>query len=110
MKKVLIVGKLLTNVPAPEEISVKNISTFGASNLGEVKKVFERTSNEMDVVIIGAGIELETRLEIVKYIFELSDTVTIHMKDKVSGPGNFLPFINTVLRGMSDYSNRETIV
>jgi hypothetical protein len=42
---------------------------------------------------------LETRLEIVREIFQLSDTTSVHMKDVASGPQGFLPFVRSILNG-----------
>ena len=49
---------------------------------------------------MGAGIELEKRLEIVSYVFTNSNTTTVHMKDPETGPEGFVPFINRVLSGL----------
>jgi len=57
---------------------------------------------DIDHVIIGAGLDLETRLEIVREIFLTSDTTTVHMKDFASGPDGFLPFVRSVLTGLAD--------
>ena len=57
---------------------------------------------DIDHVIMGAGLDLETRLEIVREIFLTSDTTTVHMKDFASGPDGFLPFVRSVLTGLAD--------
>jgi len=100
MKKVLLIGRQLTNVPPADTIAVKNIELFAASSLTEVKQVFANNKNVIDIVIMGAGIALESRLEIVRYIFNTSNTTTVHMKDWATGPEGFLPFINHVLNGL----------
>ena len=100
MKKVLLIGRSLTNVPFPDKIAVKNIELFAAPSLPVVKQVFANNKNAIDIVIMGAGIELESRLEIVQYIFNTSNTTTVHMKDWATGPEGFLPFINHVLIGL----------
>jgi hypothetical protein len=45
---------------------------------------------------------LETRLEMVREIFQSSDTTTVHMKDHASGSQGFLPFVRSVLHGLTD--------
>jgi len=100
IKNVLLVGLRLTNIPAKEEISFDNIELFVASTLQEVQSVFEKNSTQIDIVISGGGIELEKRLEIVNYIFKISDRTSVHMKDIESGPQGFIPFINKVLKGL----------
>ena len=38
------------------------------------------------MVIVGAGIDLEARLETVRHIFTVSNSTTMHMKGFDSGP------------------------
>ena len=57
---------------------------------------------DIDHVIMGAGLDLEVRLEIVREIFLASDTTTVHMKDVASGPDGLLPFARSVLTGLAD--------
>ncbi len=49
---------------------------------------------------MGAGLDLDVRCEIIKLIFSLSHTTTVHMKDYASGPEGMLPFVNSVLKGL----------
>jgi len=105
MKKVLLIGKMLTNVPSGDKIAVKDVELFAAASLTDVEKVFANNNNAIDIVIMGAGIDLEARLEIVRYIFNTSNTTTVHMKDWATGPEGFLPFINHVLNGLLQESN-----
>ena len=100
MKKILLVGKLLTNIPPADLLSIKDAEYFAAPGLSEVQQVFEKNNNAIDIVIMGAGIELDKRLEIVRYVFKASDITTIHMKDRATGPEGFVPFINNVLTGL----------
>jgi len=65
-----------------------------------VQQVFEKNDDVIDIVIMGAGIELEKRLEIVRYVFTQSNITSVHMKDRISGPEGFVPFINNVLTGL----------
>lgn len=98
MKKILLIGKQLTSVPA--DLTIKDVEYFAAYDLKTTRQVFARNNNAIDIVIMGAGIELEKRLEIVKYIFTTSNTTTVHMKDRETGPQGFVPFINRVLSGL----------
>lgn len=101
MKKILLVGKSLTNIPAPDLLTIKNARYFAAPDLTGVQKIFENNNNVIDIVIMGAGIDLEKRLEIVRYIFNTSNATTVHMKDWETGPEGFVPFINRVLSGLT---------
>jgi hypothetical protein len=48
---------------------------------------------------MGAGLDLEARLEIVREIFLASDKTTVHLKDFTSGPDGFLPLSGQCLPG-----------
>jgi hypothetical protein len=100
MKKILLVGKQLTNVPP--ELAIKNVQFFAAPDLKTAREVFEKNNNVIDMVIMGAGIELEKRLDIARYVFTISNKTTVHMKDRETGPEGFVPFINGVLAGFVD--------
>jgi hypothetical protein len=80
-----------------DQVQVADIQLFGGTGIDDVRTTFERTS--IDSVIMGGGIDLETRLEIVREIFQLSDTTSVHMKDIASGPQGFLPFVRSILNG-----------
>ena len=98
MKKILLIGKQLTSVPP--QLTIKDAQFFAAPDLKTAQQVFEKNNNAIDIVIMGAGIELEKRLEIVRYVFTTSNTTTVHMKDWETGPEGFVPFINGVLSGL----------
>ena len=98
-KNCLLLGRLGINIPSFETgIHQKNINLYSGTNLQEVKEVFAKT--QVDIVIMGAGIALKERLEIIEYIFETSNVTTVHMKDWDSGPKGMLPFVNSVLNGI----------
>jgi hypothetical protein len=100
MKKILLVGKRLMQVPPANELAIKDVAYFAAADLLKVQEVFEKNNNAIDIVILGGGIELEKKLEVVRYIFNASDAVSVHMKDRATGPEGFVPFINNVLKGL----------
>src|ERR1700741_3129272 len=98
MKKILLVGKQLTSVPP--QLIIENGEYFAAPDLKTVQQIFETDNNSIDIVIMGAGIELEKRLDVVRYVFSTSNTTSVHMKDWETGPEGFVPFINKVLSGL----------
>ena len=81
-------------------INLNNNVKIAAFSRDSGQAAFAQT--KIDHVVMGAGIDLETRLQIVREIFQASDTTTVHMKDRASGPEGFLPFIRSVLRGLDD--------
>ena len=63
MKKILLVGKSLTSVP-PGPLTIKDVQYFAAPDLKTVQQVFGKNNNAVDIVIMGAGIELGKRLKL----------------------------------------------
>ena len=87
----MIVDDVKGSIEAPD------INLFGGTNLTDVKDTFAQ--NKIDLVIMGAGLEINDRLDIIRYIFETSNSTTVHMKDWDSGPAGMLPFVNGILNG-----------
>jgi hypothetical protein len=101
-KTVLLLGRRGVVIDEiKERLRPAGVRLIGGTNLDDVQAAFAQT--RIDHVIMGAGIDLEARLEIIREIFQRSDTTTVHMKDRATGPDGFLPFIAAVLRGLDDY-------
>ncbi len=101
MKNILLLGRKGMIVDdVKQSIDAKDVNLFGGTSLEDVKGVF--SENQVDAVIMGAGIDLEARLDIIRYIFEHSKSTTVHMKDWDSGPAGMLPFVNGVINGIAD--------
>ena len=100
-KRVLLLGRLGVVVEdVQQQLRMPHVELFAATGLDEVRAALARA--DIDHVIMGAGLDLEVRLEIVREIFLASDTTTVHMKDVASGPDGFLPFVLSVLSGLAD--------
>jgi hypothetical protein len=100
-QKVLLLGRTDAVLDdAQRHLDGMDIQLFGGTGIEDVRSVFAQAS--IDHVFMGAGIDLETRLQIIREIFQLSDMTTVHMKDHASGPKGFLPFVRAVLRGLKD--------
>lgn len=54
----------------------------------------------IDTVIMGAGIDLDSRLAMIRHVFEHSNATTVHMKDRDSAKAGMLPFVAAVLTGL----------
>ena len=103
-KHILLLGRTGVVVEdVQQQLDTADLQLFAGTGIEDVRSAFART--HIDHVIMGAGIDLETRLEIVREIFQGSDTTTVHMKDRASGPQGFLPFVRAVLRGLQDYES-----
>jgi hypothetical protein len=83
------------------QLSLTDVELLGGVGIADVRTAFARA--QVDHVVIGAGIDLETRLQIVREIFQLSGKTTVHLKDHSSGPEGFLPFVGAVLGGLRGY-------
>lgn len=80
------------------KLSVDNVTLLGGTNLEEVKSAF--AEHDIGCVIMGAGIDIRDRLDIVEHVFNVSRSTTVHMKDWDSGPQGMLPFVDNVLKGL----------
>lgn len=106
-KNVLLLGRRESVIDdVTRHLDLADVQLIGGTGLDDVRSAFARAS--IDHVIMGAGIDLETRLQIVHEIFQLSDSTTVHMKDRITGPQGFLPFVQSVLRGLDNYESRPT--
>ena len=83
-----------------QQLDLHEIKLLNASSLEEVRKIL--AVEAVDHVIMGAGLGLELRCDIVREVFTSSDTTTVHLKDLASGPEGMLPFASAVLSGFSD--------
>jgi len=99
MKNCLLLGRkgIIVN-DIKESIKASDINLFGGTSLKDVKELFEQ--KDFDIVIMGAGLDIYDRLEIIRFVFETSKSTTIHMKDWDSGPTGMLPFVYGVINGL----------
>jgi len=88
-----VVGEARLRLQAP------GIEVLGGTGVDDGRSTLART--RVDHVIMGAGLDLDTRLDIVREIFRTSDTTTVHMKDSASGAAGFQPFVQAVLGGLT---------
>ncbi|UGT38735.1 hypothetical protein LTV02_21690 [Nocardia yamanashiensis] len=98
---VLLLGRTAIVVDdAHAQLELPEVEIYSGTSLEDLRKVFAET--RIDHVIMGAGLDLELRLSIVREVFESSDSTTVHMKDFGSGPQGFLPFVRAVLIGLRE--------
>ncbi|NNE55808.1 MAG: hypothetical protein HKN32_07305 [Flavobacteriales bacterium] len=101
MKNCLLLGrKAFVMEDLKTKILAEDVHLFGGTSLQEVKEVFAKQA--VDIVIIGAGLPIEVRLEIIRFVFENSNSTTVHMKDWDSGPAGMIPFVNGILLGIPE--------
>jgi predicted GTPase len=98
MKKCLLLGRKAIIVDDVKDIiDTTDTTLFSGTSLQDVKDTFN--SQDIDIVIMGAGIDINDRLDIIRYIFKTSKSTTVHMKDWNSGPAGMLPFVSGLLNG-----------
>ena len=76
-------------------LDVADVELFAGTTLEDVRATMD--GHQIDIVIMGAGLDLETRLDIVRHVFSASTSTTVHMKDRGSGPTGMLPFVKGIL-------------
>ena len=97
---VLLLGRTsIALADVRERMKMPSVEFRAGTGLDDVRGAFDE--GPVDIVIMGAGIDLETRLDIVRHIFSVSTRTTVHMKDRESGPQGMLPFVGGVLRGLA---------
>ena len=101
-KTVLLLGRTdIVVEDAERRLGMSDVRLLGGTGLADVRRAFS-TESSIDHVIMGAGLDLQTRLDIVREVFELSDRTTVHLKDRTTGPEGFLPFVRAVLHGLRE--------
>jgi hypothetical protein len=101
-KTVLLLG--LTGViveQAQQQLGMPDLRVLGGTGIDDVRS--HLAGETVDHVIMGAGLDLQARLDIVREVLESSETTTVHMKDRLSGKEAFLPFARAVLHGLDGY-------
>lgn len=94
---VLLVGRTpAVIVDVLERVHAPAVTFASGSGIEDVAAVLKRT--RLDHVIMGGGLDLDARLQIVRDVFENSTSTTVHMNSP-SGPESFLPFVRAILRG-----------
>jgi hypothetical protein len=98
-RSILLLGRTgIVVEDAKTRLNDPDLEVYGGTSIDDVRTVF--SNHRIDHVFMGAGIELEKRLEIVREVFQLSETASVHMKDRASGPKGFLSFVEAILAGI----------
>ena len=86
--RVLLIGrthKVLDG--ARTGLNLPDVELEAVTNAEEAAQFLRRA--KFSHVFMGAGIDLDERLKIVRFVFDASDTTTIHIKDVASGLRGF---------------------
>jgi hypothetical protein len=106
-KRILLLGVMAAVLEdVQQQLQKPDIEFLGGTGVDDVRSAFGQ--RDINHVIVGGGIDLETRLEMVREVFQSSDRATVHMKDQMSGPEGFLPFVRSMLLGLDDYEPQKS--
>lgn len=101
-KRVMIVGLRAGLVDGfLQQLDLPDVDMVAGTGVEDIRSAF--ATAEIDHVFLGGGLDLQVRLAAVAEVFRSSDRATVHMKDHLSGPDGFVPFVRAVLRGLGDY-------
>ena len=84
-------------------LNIPDVELSGGTAIGAVRSALD--AGGVDHVIIGGGLDLEVRLDVVREVFQTSQSTTVHMNSP-SGPGSFLPFVSAILGGLLEQGAR----
>ncbi len=102
VKRVLLLGVQATLLDdVRQQVQLPDIELRAGTGVDDVRSAFAHA--DLDHVIVGGGLDLETRLAVVREVFQSSDRATVHLKDHLSGPEGFIPFVRAVLIGVNGY-------
>jgi hypothetical protein len=97
---VLLVGRLPGVVgDVATRLEDMPIRWLGAHNREEVVQQLESEPG-IACVVMGAGLDDEVRGELIGVIASRRPDITIHLKDRASGPDGLLPFTRRVVEAM----------
>lgn len=98
--RILLVGRTQSVIDdVIKQLDSGEVEFSTATSFDGVQSVLAEA--QFDHVIIGGGLDLDARLQIVRRVFESSSSTTVHMNSP-SGPESFLPFVRSVLRGLAE--------
>jgi hypothetical protein len=86
-----VIDDVMSRVHAPDT------RLLSAGGIEDVRAIF--AERRVDHVIIGGGLDLVQRIEVVRTIFETSSSTKVYMNSP-SGPDSFLPFVQSILFGI----------
>jgi hypothetical protein len=99
---VLLLGRTRLDVSeVHRQLNLPEVRLAAGIDLEDVRRAFSG-GQRVDHVVMGAGIDLDARLAIVREVFAHSTVTTVHLKDTASGREGFLAFVRGILTGLRD--------
>lgn len=101
MTKIILIGRQQKIIDvAKKALTRPDLEIYGAISVPELKRAMKERRYEY--AFMGPGLPLEMRLDMIRTIFEESDTTSVHMKDFSRGPEGALDFIEGIVKGLND--------
>jgi len=100
MARVLVMGRLASitaNISA--KLADLPVDWAGATTIDEVRDALDSHS-DISIAIMGAGLDDATRGDLISLIAELRPDISIHLKDRNSGPDGMAPFVRSVVQAL----------
>lgn len=100
MKNILLLGRRPNIVKSlADEMASLALTVYVATNCEEA--IAQLTNNPIDVIIMGGGLDDQTRADLCMAIWSKREDLCIHIKDRASGHGTMAGFIKSVVTGFS---------
>lgn len=77
---------------------------IGCLSIEEMKSVLQQTN--IDHVFIGAGLDIDIRINAARTVLETSQVTQVHLKNFSAGPQGYVPFIRTILAGVKSQAGQ----
>lgn len=77
---------------------------IGCLSIQEMRAVLQQTN--IDHVFIGAGLDIDIRINAARTVLETSQVTQVHLKNFSAGPQGYVPFIRTILAGVKSQAGR----
>lgn len=101
MTRILLVGRSHWVIDAVrDKLQTADLQVDGALDAPDATDVLRRA--HVDHVFIGPGLDVDTRLEVVRTVITGSDTTTVHLKDQSTGPEGALRWVRAVLLALDE--------
>jgi DNA-binding response OmpR family regulator len=99
MKNILLLGRLASKVnELAADVNDSQISLHPATNAEEASRQLDE--QQIDLVVMGGGLDDEIRAQLCRLIWAKRDDLSIHIKDRASGPAAMAEFIKRIIKGL----------
>jgi hypothetical protein len=100
MACILVMGRLpgiTANISA--KLGELPVQWAGATTIDEVRDALDQHP-DIAIAIMGAGLDDTVRGELITLIASMRPDISIHLKDRESGPAGMAPFVKSVVQAL----------